>query len=62
MHAYLHAHTHMYAYLHAHTHVHHLQIVAFPYLHETISSVIDTVYNEKKVCELDIEALKQASK
>ena len=39
-----------------------LQIVALPYLHETISSVIDTVYNDKKTCELNIDNLKQASK
>lgn len=39
-----------------------MKIVGLPYLHETIYHVIDTVYNEKKACELDIDTLKQASK
>ena len=39
-----------------------LQIVALPYLHQTISTIIDSIYSEKKTVELDVEALKQASK
>ena len=38
------------------------QIVALPYLYETISGIIDTIYNDKRTVELDVEVLKQASK
>lgn len=38
------------------------QVVALPFLHEILSGAIDTVYNDHKVCELDIEQLKQGSK
>ena len=38
------------------------QIVALPYLHETIATIVDSIYSEKKTVELDVEALKLASK
>ena len=46
-------------------HVHDLlppQIVALPYLHETLSPCIDAVYSDHKICELDPEQLKQSNK
>ena len=38
------------------------QVVALPFLHEILSESIDTVYNDHKICELDIEQLKQGAK
>ena len=38
------------------------QVVALPFLHEILSDSIDTVYNDHKICELDIEQLKQSTK
>jgi RAS protein activator-like 1 len=39
-----------------------MKIVALPYLHATIAPVIDAIYNEKKLCELDTEQLRQSNK
>ena len=38
------------------------QIVALPYLHETLSAPIDLICTEHKVVELDVEQVKQQSK
>ena len=38
------------------------QIVALPFLHEILSESIDAVYIDHKICELDIEQLKQVTK
>lgn len=40
----------------------HHQIVALPYLHNTISPVIDAIYTEKKLCELDCDQLRPNNK
>ena len=29
------------------------QLVAMPYLHDTLNGAIETIYQEKKACELD---------
>ncbi|CAI8015268.1 RasGAP-activating-like protein 1 [Geodia barretti] len=39
-----------------------MKIVALPYLHATIAPVIDAIYTEKKLCELDTEQLRQSNK
>lgn len=38
------------------------QIVALPYLHETLLPAIDLICTEHKVVELDVEQVKQNSK
>lgn len=38
------------------------QIVALPYLHNTISPVIDAIYTDKKLCELDCDQLRPNNK
>ncbi len=39
-----------------------MKVVALPYLHETLSSSIEAVFSDHKLCELDVEQLKQASR
>lgn len=39
-----------------------MKIVALPYLHSTISPVIDAIYTEKKLCELDCDQLRPNNK
>ncbi len=39
-----------------------MKVVALPYLHDVLCSSLDVVFGEHKLCELDVEQLKQASR